>query len=340
MPSSTSNSEPTSLQIPRRALFTAGLAAGGVALVTLGAFEVRVRASGFVPELRDSPDLWCDERLRANSLGARCLALVGTSRFQLGLDPRALAPFFPKHVPINLAITGGAALPVFGDLAADKEFCGTVLCEVMPQSFFDRRLMKASAVPWLAYAQSRPAASRIEGALRRMVQRHVAGIQPPLDLRSMLRRALTNQGGPERPYFQLRDDRFTETDYTKTDLNRLLARRIARTRGDAPAPEGRELAAILETIAEWCRAIEGRGGRVVFVRMISSLRVREIEDRDFPRAKYWEPLLRVTRVAGVYDQDLPEVAKLTCPDGSHLDSQQARIFTQALGAALKARQLT
>lgn len=339
MPSSTSSSEAAALEVPRRALFGASLASAGAALLALGAFELEARRSGFRAEVRDSPELWCDMRELASQLGRKTLALVGSSRFQLGLDPRVLGADIPSLTPVQLAINGSPALPVLGDLARDPDFRGTVLCEVMPQSFFARSILRSRAVPWLAYARERPTAGPIEGRLRRFVQRRVACIQPALDLRVVARRALLRQGLPEPPYFHLRDDRFIEADYTKTDAQALLAFRIKRIneRGRPLTPN--ELDSLLTQIAEWCHEISARGGRVIFVRMISSLALRELEDAAFPRADCWERLLRVSGAPGVYDQDLPAAASLRCPDGSHLDAAQARIFTRALAKNLLDRGL-
>ncbi len=339
MPSSTSSSETGTLELPRRALLGAGLAGAGAALLTLGVFELDSRKRGFRAEVRDSPELWCDMRGLANRLGRRALALVGSSRFQLGLDPLVLGADLPSLTPVHLAINGSPALPVLGDLARDPGFHGTVLCEVMPQSFFARNILSPSAAPWLAYARDRPMAGPIEGQLRRFVQRRAACIQPALDLRVVARRALLRQGLPEPPYFHLREDRFIEADYTKTDAKALLAFRIKRMneRGRPLTPS--ELEQLLNRIAKWCREIATRGGRVIFVRMVSSLALRELEDAAFPRADCWDRLLRVTGAPGVYDQDLPAIARFRCPDGSHLDAPQARAFTHALAMNLLDRRL-
>jgi hypothetical protein len=339
VPSSTSSSDLVDLELPRRSLLSVGVSSLAGAAALLAGIEIGARRRGFEPELRDSAELWCSARDRARALGRRALALVGSSRFQLGIDPAELAPLPHELVPVQLAINGSPALPVLGELAADDSFRGTILCEVMPQNFFTASALRGDGVPWLSYARSQPAAGPVEGQLRTVVQQRVACIQPALDLRVVARRLLLRQGLPPPPYFRLRPDRFIEADYAKADTRALLKQWIARAKARATPPSELALASLLETTRTWCRAITARGGRVVFVRMISSLRVREFEDTAFPRDLYWERLLRETGAAGVYDSDIPGTESLVCPEGSHLDAAQARVFTRRLAAVLTSQRL-
>ena len=46
--------------------------------------------------------------------------------------------------------------------------------------------------------------------------------------------------------------------------------------------------------------------------------LKELEDRDYARARTWDPLLKTTGAPGIYYSDFPELAGFKCPEWSHL----------------------
>jgi hypothetical protein len=83
--------------------------------------------------------------------------------------------------------------------------------------------------------------------------------------------------------------------------------------------------------------IKSRGGSVVFVRPPSSSFYRERENRQYPKALYWDRLLKHTKTVGHHYEDYTETAGLVCPDGSHLSPTDAIAYTEHLVKILKAR---
>lgn len=76
--------------------------------------------------------------------------------------------------------------------------------------------------------------------------------------------------------------------------------------------------------------IQGRGGRVVFIRMPSSGEVRRIEFLTWPREKYWDQFAASIAAPAIHFEDYPSLSGFNCPDGSHLDENSARQFTRNL----------
>jgi hypothetical protein len=76
--------------------------------------------------------------------------------------------------------------------------------------------------------------------------------------------------------------------------------------------------------------IRARGGKVVFVGFPHSGGLKEIEDRDTPRAQTWDPLLKATQAPGIYYSDFPELAGFQCPEWSHLTAGDSVEFTKRL----------
>jgi len=74
----------------------------------------------------------------------------------------------------------------------------------------------------------------------------------------------------------------------------------------------------------------------VFVRLPSTGAVWELEQTYFPREFYWDVLVQNTPADTLHFRDVPEMAVLPCPDGSHLDARQAEAFTRVLVRELAA----
>ena len=87
------------------------------------------------------------------------------------------------------------------------------------------------------------------------------------------------------------------------------------------------------------RRIEDRGGRVVFVKLPVSGELVRFEQKRFPRQRYWDVLAASTSAVTIHCADHPELAGFECPDGSHLDYRDARVFTRAFGNMLSRRLL-
>ncbi len=312
--------------------------AGASAVAALGGLEVFWRRRQFKPEINDSVELWCAERTRAVT-EQQVLAIVGSSRMQFGIDPRALGHAIPSKNVVHLAIKGVPALPVLRSLAADPAFGGSVLCEVTPQQFFAEERRDFEAVQWLKFYENRPWVSPIEGRLRLAAQQLSAELQPTLELRSVAMSFLAGGGMPKPPYLRLRADRFMQAHYSWVDAKRFRPALVARARKEAQVPSESALGALFERLRGYRRALMERGGNIIFVRMISSGPVRELEDQLFPRERYWDRLLAEVGAPGIYFDEVPGAKGIECPDASHLDVRDATRFSESLGQLLHQRQL-
>jgi hypothetical protein len=76
--------------------------------------------------------------------------------------------------------------------------------------------------------------------------------------------------------------------------------------------------------------LRARGGKIVFVRLPYSGRLKALEDRDTPRAQTWDPLLKATAAPGIYYEDYPELNGFNCPEWSHLSAGDSVEFSKRL----------
>jgi hypothetical protein len=96
------------------------------------------------------------------------------------------------------------------------------------------------------------------------------------------------------------------------------------------------LHAFLEQTKKAIDKMRARGVQVVFIRPPSNGLYIEMETRLYPRQKYWDYLLEYTNTPGIHYADYPVMAKLTCPEWSHLAREDAAIFTSELVKILQA----
>jgi hypothetical protein len=306
-----------------------------LALFLLSAWEYFWRTRGFTPTLEDSAQLWTEQRLDANRAGKRALALVGSSRFQLGLDPRVLHDALPSYSPFQLAMDGSGPLPALRNLAEDAEFRGSVLVEVLPSSFFPAgsELPTPRQREWFRTTGTRSLVAPLELTLRTALRSRFVFPISSINPQNILRKLSIGDGKlPEPPYWSLRPDRFRPADYSKVDVDPMREhwrRRFAEA--SPPSPEA--MAKLMALLKAWVAAIEGRGGQVVFVRMVASSPVLEVEDQLFPRERYFQALVDAGFHALEF-RDIPGVAAVVCPEGSHLDATGAAVFSRRLGEEL------
>jgi hypothetical protein len=94
----------------------------------------------------------------------------------------------------------------------------------------------------------------------------------------------------------------------------------------------------IQEIAAMTADIRARGGRVIFATFPESGYVKEIDDRLYPKAQFWDLFAAGVGTQTLDFQDNPVLRRFVCPDGSHLDYRQRTSFTDAMVNALNLRQ--
>lgn len=355
MPSSTSSSDQRLPALPWLRLW-AGAVLG--LLLFVAALELRLAAHRYRPTVLDSPALWLKQRQRADSLGTGALIITGASRSQLDLDLDTLRRG-TGLTPVQLAIDSSSPLPIWRGLVDDPQIRGTILFDYQDHDLADdggasvaepyQRRFQAEA------GRRRLLAWRPDEALADWIHGHLAsyadGASP---FQSLLLRALPDSATPQ--YLTTLPDRSRMADYSQVILPDFYYRRVAHELGEADLPpragreqelerqvrqvgaaDDAEFLRQLAVLKQQVDTLHQRGARVIFVRMPVSGMLREIEDRRYPRDRYWDRFAREIGAPAINFEDYPELADFNCPDGSHLDLRDRGRFTLALAALLKAR---
>ena len=328
-----------------------------VVVAATAAWELYCRSIGYAPTLNDNGDLWT---LRRRSVTPEALVIIGDSRGWFDLDLDELQKGLGKR-PVQLAMGGGCAYPMLADLAKDESFHGTIICSIVPRLFF-----APPGAPPMEFAEkavkrshSQTPAQRASQYLAFPLEEHVAFLkQEDLTLSDLLRRLpIPNRPWAlvppmEPPYFQTLDrERRARMTEECARPGSELAQRIQQiwiplfTPPPPPTyiPKEQFMAKIGEAIGGRFRdittaveKIRARGGKIVFVRFPHTGGLKELEDRDTPRTKTWDPLLKMTGAPGIYYSDFSELAGFNCPEWSHLSAGDSVEFTKRLVPHLRA----
>ena len=356
MPSSTSSFERA---VPSGAWPASAAIALVIFVLSMAAWEARVRSEGYAPSLNDSNDLWARARSQVSTDPAQTV-VVGSSRILFDFDLATWAAATGGEPPVQLAMPGSNPLAVLEDVAA-AGFRGNLILGVTPGLWFvpEGPPVKRSATALGRYRNWSPA-QRAGLALAIPLQRRLAFINTDdLTLAALLGRVqLANRPGavPNLPpripsYFASTGLDRQARMWNKCDFGTPLAARIQKLwpplfTPPPPPPHlsaeafGQVLAKNTESHLERIRVavetVRSRGGRVVFVRSPSSGDLRELERRYSPREAFWDRMLAVTGAPGIHFEDHQELASFDCPEWSHLTAADAVRYSQALTPLLVA----
>jgi len=236
---------------------------------------------------------------------------------------------------VQLAIDACTPVPVLEQLAADESFAGLVLCGFTPTTFFAAGPPATEPVRERlhSYEKQPPSpAERLERELRLWCEDRLVFLLPQLSGASLFA-SLQDGRIPVQNFAAVRYDRLRQADFRRADLPD-VRRQIEHWAETCEVLEPTEVPAFVAEVQESVRRIQARGGNVVFVRMPSTGRVREIERRRVPRARYWDRLVAGTTAEAIHFEDFPELARFPCPEGSHLDFRDAPAFTASFADVL------
>lgn len=311
--------------------FWIGLLAAFVLLCILG--EVWARSLGVEPMLNDTPSSWA---LMRESVGPDDVVVVGTSRGQRGIDPAVLQEYAGDRRVVLLARTGTGALPVVEHLAEDETFRGTVIVDIHPNHWqYSGSRLAGNLNGWalIAAYENRAASLPLEMTISRWFQRRVAILSPEFTIDGIVRAIGRIDPVPGRNHLRFTERRFVEHDgrwFDEVAHDRLQARKNENLAESAVADRNRVAEAAAELRAP-VEALRQRGVRVVFVRTPSSKHSRERENHRVPRNIVFDTLVEEVGGEWLHFEDATFEPTLVCPDGSHLDTASAHVFTRWLG---------
>lgn len=299
------------------------------------------------PMVVDDKDNWSLQREQVSTGDRQAVALLGMSRIQLGFATQVFRDRFPNYALGNLCVEGLAPFATLRDLANDESFQGVVVIEITEPGVM--KGLWENQQPYVDYFHSNwRFDKRIVRSTANVIQSHLVMVNPSLCIRELLTKAIEGKW-PVPNYLVTHADRSRLADFSKADMMRLwmflgdiilgdrYARRDRPSKAAVPASADTTVA---DSMAQWLedvaafdqqvKAIQSRGGKVVFVRYPISGATRFGIDLAFPRQQYWDTFAKNISAIAIHCDDVPGLRGYPTPDWSHLGEADAHRFTAAL----------
>ncbi len=353
MPSSTSNSNQRAPRGHYAATWALTLLLAGA--IFAGA-EWATRRLGFVPSVTDDRALWAAQRDRLRTGDTRnTVAVLGTSRM-LRFQPTVLADACPGTETVLLGVAGQRPLGALRDLADDENFRGVVIYGYVPDTY--RAAIREDQQRWVDfYHRTYGHLGRWQAAVGKWVELELQGRFAILNPRIGIRYAA--RGRLHRPEMykalQLFPDR-SRAFHSSVAEPDTWAKLMAERQGSSEAAKKkhlrrrtryvRRLEAIdiaerrvrpqmwydhqVSTIRPLVSRIQARGGQVVLFLAPASGPLWDLQQRLWPRNKYWDRLAEATGAVTIHFMDIPDLRAMPTADLVHIAPEDAPLFTQAI----------
>jgi hypothetical protein len=312
--------------------------------LALTSWELYWRSQGKLPNLNDDKALWSLHRANVEIASRDDVVILGSSRAYFDIQIDEWAQVTGKK-PIQLASTGSSPLPSFHDLVNNTSFNGTVIIGVTPGLFFSTTYPGAD--PWsriqtkVDHYYNRTYADRSNFWLSIPLQSNFVLMSADeefwsddIDLKSLLRKVKIGNrtGSPQMPPFYSFGDITLDRNMSmskRTVQDTAFANTIIKVwnffgKGAPPPDKKSTMSFFLEDVKKF----KERNGNLILLRCPSSGGNRIGENMVFPRAEFWDDLVKQSNVPSYHFEDYDQLKDLTCPEESHLSKEDAEYFTR------------
>ncbi len=322
-------------------IIRAGALALTLSLIAILSWEFYLRHKGNNLTYDDNEALWADKRAMVYEPADKATVFIGSSRIKYDLDIPTWRAITGKDA-MQLSNVGSSPRSVLTDLANDPDFRGNLVIDITEVLFFSEYgPYNGTTKKKIAYFHQRTPTQRFSFQVNHVLESQFVFLdQDNFSINAMM----DNLPIPSRPgvfpviYFPIG---FSSVNYDRqtqmtpdfvADTNQHNAVRgiwaYGLSQPFVPLSIGK-MDSIFNSVKRDVDKIKERGGQVLFVRTPSSGPFREAEVKGYPRAAYWDRLLRLTGCKGIYFTDYPETSHFECPEWSHLKPADAIIYTKA-----------
>lgn len=305
-------------------------------LTVLAAIECFWRSQGHKSNMSDTVLMWAAEREKIND-DKGMVVLIGASRIQLGFDTNYFRQEYQDRPLVNLAIDGTPPMAVLRDLAENSNFRGTIILSAKSEWFTNDNWNRAQGHVKRYHTDYRYSFDRrIDTQIDKWMQGNLVSLQQNLNLKNTVQQLMVHQSLPKPFYIQTLPDRSKKADYQlMDDIEGHRQKRVEKLRNvekKVPVASLGQWKMDVESVMQWAYMIQDRGGRIIFVRFPTSGEHWNIDERRYPKARYWNQFARMKDVEAYHFRDIKGMNRdeFDLPDTSHLDQKDRRAFTKIL----------
>lgn len=317
-------------------------------IISVVSWELYLRSKGNTISYDDGKELWSDKRAMVYLPSDEATVFIGSSRNKYDIDIDTWKQLTGENV-VQLAIEGTNPLPIFDDLANDKNFKGKLMVDVTEILFFSLGPQNTGDPrEKIKYYKNRTPSEKFSFQVNKVLESNLVFLNKGhFSLNALLDevRPASRPGVFVMPLFPKefemvkfgRQDYMTPEFLVDTNLqNQVKANWVFFAKASKEPPlSGAPLDSVMNTLKQNVDKITARGGQVIFVRTPSSGPFWAGEQMGYPREKYWERILSTTGCKGIHFADYPALDHFQCPEFSHLKPSDAVIWTTNLVSILE-----
>ena len=325
------------------------LIALGIALCLLAVYEWYFRSvEHWAPGYDNNAELWALWRGEVETLSSDDVVILGSSRGHFDINIH-LWDSITGHRPVMLAIPGGSPYYTFEDIVERSTFRGLIVLSTAPGLFYT--LGTSGGALWVKsdmvdYYYKQTYAQKFSYWVYQWIDPWFAYTDPDINLRSLINRLpFPNRDSVENGVVwppMVRMDRYRgirmipemETD---TALQGRQTRIWDRPEWKNEFADSADV--IINHYVSLAKKLQAKGGRVAFIRPPVTGQYLKHEPEMYPRAQYWDRMLRESGCKGYHFQDYPETRDMVPPEWSHLNRRDADIYTRTIIALLQKDQI-
>jgi len=314
-------------------------------LIFVVSWELYLRHKGAVIDYDDSPELWAHNRAMVYEPADKATVFIGSSRIKYDLDIPTWERLTGNHA-IQLAMVGSSPRHFLTDLADDTSFKGKLVVDVTEVLFFSKR-GNESPDAGINFYKKRTPAQKVSFVLDVPVESKFVFLnEGQYSINAMLGKLHVPDRPGVYPFLDFppgfepnmlnRQNKMTDAFVADTNQHNQVKAIWGLLKQDPTPPmSGKPLDSVMQSVKKDVDKIKARGGEVIFTRTPSTGFFWMAEQHGFPRKAYWDRLLAETGCKGIYFGDYPALAKLECPEFSHLSPAGAVTYTNNLVSILE-----
>jgi hypothetical protein len=296
-------------------------------IVTMTSYEFFLKHKGFVASIEQNINLWSWYRGGLNKKND--LVLIGASRSRVDVNIPFLKKELSNYRITQLCINGQYPIATLKSLANDENFVGTVVMSANAETLEDRYLdMQKPHNDY--YHDDATLYKSLDAYLLAYLQSSFRFLHPLLGLEQVVKFYDQHYRFIGVFYTSANLDQSMSADYSKTKKQKLLKHIVAEKEKNysntLPTPVVNWVKNV-ELLQDYIHKIEQRGGNVVLVRFPTDKGHWQLDEKYYPREKYWD---KITGVTKLHFHDIDGLNQIDLPDSSHLDTKDSKKFTEIL----------
>lgn len=295
----------------------------------------------------ESLGIWADQRSRVNDLDSTDVLILGSSRAHFDININ-LWDSLTGRSPLQLAYPGSSPYFPLEDIVNNTNFNGLLVIGVSPGLFFSVKdswgAGRGKAL--VDHYQERTYAEVFSHRLYVLIDPHFSYLQDELTLKSLLQRKIfPNRDSVEHPVIwppMVRMDKYRNIRMIPEMETDSVLQQKQKDIWFNPNPKNRDrdsIDVIMNHYVSLAKKFGERGGKVVFIRAPISGFYVDTEYELYPRAEYWDRLIRECECRGYHYADHPKSRKMIPPEWSHLNRKDSDAYTRILIELLSKDQL-